>query len=76
MILTGIALIPWQLGDLIKQLVKTTNQVETLCPTCSLSFHDADAHFCKLCGTKLEKAKAEKLFSVGDAAASNTDSPN
>lgn len=55
MILTGIALIPWQLGDLIKQLVKTANQVETLCPTCNLSFHDADAQFCKLCGTKLEK---------------------
>ena len=56
MILTGIALIPWQLGDLIKQLVKTANQVKTVCPTCSLSFHDADAQFCKLCGTKLEKA--------------------
>jgi len=54
MILTGIALIPWQLGDLIKQLVKTAN-VETLCPTCGLSFHDADAQFCKLCGTNLEK---------------------
>jgi len=55
MILTGIALIPWQLGDLIKQLVKTANQIQTLCPTCNLSFHDADAQFCKLCGTKLEK---------------------
>ncbi|MBV9386921.1 MAG: ion transporter [Chroococcidiopsidaceae cyanobacterium CP_BM_ER_R8_30] len=55
MILTGIALIPWQLGDLIKQLVKTANYVETLCPTCSLSLHDTDAKFCKLCGTKLEK---------------------
>lgn len=55
MILTGIALIPWQLGDLIKQLVKTANQIETLCPTCNLSFHDADAQFCKLCGTQLEK---------------------
>ncbi len=55
MILTGIALIPWQLGDLIKQLVKTANQVEALCPTCGLSLHDANAQFCKLCGTKLEK---------------------
>ncbi len=54
MILTGIALIPWQLGDLIKQLVKTANQVETLCPTCGLTLHDANAQFCKLCGTKLE----------------------
>ncbi|MFE1748067.1 ion transporter [Coleofasciculus sp. H7-2] len=55
MILTGIALIPWQLGDLIKRLVKTANQVETLCPTCGLSSHDADARCCKICGTKLEK---------------------
>lgn len=55
MILTGIALIPWQLGDLIKRFVKTVNQVEILCPTCGLSFHDADAQFCKLCSTKLEK---------------------
>ena len=55
MILTGIALIPWQLGDLIKRLVKTANQVETLCPDCGLTFHDADAQFCKLCGTPLKR---------------------
>ncbi|MBW4632898.1 MAG: ion transporter [Iphinoe sp. HA4291-MV1] len=53
MILTGIALIPWQVGDLIKRLVKTANQVETVCSGCSLSFHDTDAKFCKNCGTKL-----------------------
>ncbi len=55
MILTGIALIPWQIGDLIKQLVKTANQVETVCTGCGLAFHDADAKFCKICGTKLHK---------------------
>lgn len=53
MILTGIALIPWQLGDLIKRLVKTANQIQTPCPTCGLSLHDADAKCCKLCGSKL-----------------------
>lgn len=53
MILTGIALIPWQLGDLIKQLIKTVNQVEKLCSGCSLPFHDKDAQFCKICGTEL-----------------------
>ena len=57
MILTGIALIPWQLGDLIRQLVKTTNQVGTRCPTCTLSFHDVDAQFCKICGTRLERTQ-------------------
>ncbi len=55
MIFTGIALIPKQVGDLIKQLVKDTNQIETICPTCTLSVHDADAKFCKNCGTKLGK---------------------
>jgi voltage-gated potassium channel len=53
MILTGIALIPWQLGDLIKQLVKTTDRVDTVCRSCGWSVHDADAQFCKMCGTRL-----------------------
>ncbi|MBD2139009.1 ion transporter [Anabaena sp. FACHB-1237] len=55
MILTGVALIPWQVGDLIKRLVKTANQVEIICPGCGLVFHDADAQFCKRCGKKLPK---------------------
>jgi voltage-gated potassium channel len=58
MILTGIALIPWQLGDLIKRLVKTANQVETLCSNCGLSLHDADAMYCKICGSELSKVGA------------------
>jgi voltage-gated potassium channel len=53
MILAGIGLIPWQVGDLIKRLVKTANQVETVCTDCGLAFHDADAGFCKNCGAKL-----------------------
>ncbi|MBF2000726.1 MAG: ion transporter [Synechococcales cyanobacterium M58_A2018_015] len=55
MILTGIALIPWQLGDLIKQLVKTSNQVETLCLNCGQDTHDIDARFCKICGHQLAR---------------------
>lgn len=54
MIITGVALIPWQVGDLIRQFIKTSNQIKTLCPTCSLSLHDTDAQYCKICGTKLE----------------------
>lgn len=57
MILTGIALIPWQLGDLIKQLLKTANQVEKVCSGCGLPFHDKDAHFCKICGTMLKQVQ-------------------
>lgn len=55
MILTGIAVIPWQLGDLIRQFIKTTNQQEIDCSKCGLVFHDQDAQFCKHCGTSLNK---------------------
>jgi voltage-gated potassium channel len=53
MILTGIALIPWQLGDLIKQVAKSGSKVNTTCPSCQLASHDLDASFCKRCGIKL-----------------------
>lgn len=55
MILTGVTFIPWQVSDLVKQLLKTTSQVQTICPGCGLSFHDTDALFCKRCGTNLSK---------------------
>jgi voltage-gated potassium channel len=68
MILTGIALIPWQLGDLVKQLVKTANQVQTTCVTCQLALHDADAQFCKRCGTRLNSIALPAELSQPDLA--------
>ncbi|MEH2112668.1 ion transporter [Nostoc sp.] len=59
MIFTGIALIPWQVGDLIKRVVKTANQVEIVCAGCGLTFHDLDAGFCKRCGTKLPSRRVD-----------------
>ncbi|ABA21652.1 Ion transport protein [Trichormus variabilis ATCC 29413] len=59
MILTGVAIIPWQVGDLIRRVVKTANQVETVCLNCGLKFHDQDAEFCKRCGTKLPSQKMD-----------------
>ncbi len=53
MILTGISLIPSQLAELIKQLIKTANKKEKVCSNCGFSYHDLDAKFCKICGTKL-----------------------
>jgi voltage-gated potassium channel len=53
MILSGIALIPWQLGDLIKQVAKSANKLNIVCSKCQLSSHDLDASFCKRCGGKL-----------------------
>ena len=55
MILTGVLFIPWQLSDLVKQFIKTANKVEKVCSGCRLSFHDADAKFCKICGVKLKE---------------------
>ncbi|MEH2239409.1 ion transporter [Nostoc sp.] len=59
MIFTGIALIPWQVGDLIKRVVKTANQIETVCSGCGLAFHDLDAGFCRRCGTKLASRRID-----------------
>jgi voltage-gated potassium channel len=53
MILTGIALIPLQVGDLVKQILKTSNRLETRCESCGWASHESDAKFCKRCGGKL-----------------------
>lgn len=53
MIFTGIGLIPWQLGDLVRQLVKSNRPSQTPCLTCGLATHDLDASFCKNCGSAL-----------------------
>ncbi|MEB3281574.1 MAG: ion transporter [Lyngbya sp.] len=60
MILTGIALIPWQIGDLIKQLVKTANKIQNSCPGCGWMSHDQDAIYCKRCGTLLNANRSSK----------------
>lgn len=56
MIISGIALIPGQLGALIKELLRNANRVETPCGGCGLSRHDLDAQFCKVCGTSLNSS--------------------
>ncbi|MDB9515685.1 ion transporter [Roseofilum reptotaenium CS-1145] len=53
MILTGISLIPWQVGDLVKHFVKESQKVRVECQDCGLLFHDPDARFCKHCGSSL-----------------------
>ncbi len=53
MIVTGVALIPWQVGDLVRRLVKSGAQREMICTGCGLAFHDPDAQFCRRCGTGL-----------------------
>ena len=57
MILTGIALIPTQLGDLIRRIVKVSQSVQVPCTQCGWTTHDPDAQFCKRCGTVLPLAE-------------------
>ncbi|MCG9889690.1 MAG: ion transporter [Thermosynechococcaceae cyanobacterium MS004] len=54
MIVTGVALIPWQVGDIVRRLVKSAAQVELPCPGCGLILHDRDAQHCKRCGAALQ----------------------
>jgi voltage-gated potassium channel len=53
MILARIGLIHWEVGYLIKPVMKIATQVETVCLACGLAFHDVNAGFCKRCGAKL-----------------------
>jgi voltage-gated potassium channel len=73
MILTGIVLIPWQLGDLIRQLLKTTNPSATVqCANCGLATHDVDANFCKTCGAALRSQKLPLALAHRDVPGDQT----
>ncbi len=60
MIFTGVLFIPWQLSELIAQIVKTSNLIEQQCTNCNLFRHDLDAVFCKQCGSKLSSKATDK----------------
>ncbi|MDJ0659253.1 MAG: ion transporter [Crocosphaera sp.] len=53
MIFSGILLIPWQLSILTQKFLQNSQQGNQTCSHCGLKFHDRDANFCKICGTKL-----------------------
>ena len=58
MILTGIALIPSQVGSLIQNInrLQTVNSIG--CSSCGLSGHETDALYCRRCGAKLPASKS------------------
>ena len=60
MILSGVALIPWQLGKLVKIMFMTATKTQNKCAKCGFLEHDKDAHFCKNCGKKLPRKKKEE----------------
>ncbi|MGK7939226.1 MAG: ion channel, partial [Crocosphaera sp.] len=53
MIFSGIILIPWQLSILTQKFLHNNQPGNQVCSYCGLKFHDKDANFCKICGTKL-----------------------
>lgn len=53
MILSGIAIIPWQISDLVKSFVNTNDKIRNACDRCGLIFHDPDASYCRRCGASL-----------------------
>ncbi|MEM8675029.1 MAG: ion transporter [Cyanobacteria bacterium P01_G01_bin.67] len=59
MIFTGVLFIPWQLSELIGQVVKTASLVEQECTGCGLARHEPDALFCRLCGTTLDESETD-----------------
>ena len=59
MIFTGVLFIPWQLSELIGQVVKTSTLVESECTNCGLLRHEPDALFCKQCGTELKHTEKQ-----------------
>ena len=50
MILSGIVLIPWHAGQILRELVRYTDKKLVVCPRCGLRYHDRDASHCKACG--------------------------
>jgi voltage-gated potassium channel len=50
MILSGIILIPWQVGLIVKEWFMMSKKKAVTCPQCGLKDHDEDASHCKACG--------------------------
>ncbi|MCP4221560.1 MAG: ion transporter [bacterium] len=50
MILSGIVLIPWQVGQIIKEWMGLSLKKAVSCKQCGLKYHDDDASHCKACG--------------------------
>lgn len=52
-IFSGIILLPWQIKDLIEQIVLSYTKVQVRCTNCALEPHDPDARYCRRCATEL-----------------------
>ena len=59
-IISGILLLPWQVGILVRYMTHHKTQNEKTCNTCGLKTHDIDSRFCKHCGSKIFKKIGKK----------------
>ena len=67
MIMTGVALVPWQVGDLIRELANPTPPINKKkpslkCTNCNLDKHDDDALFCKRCGSSIQPQSISSML--------------
>jgi len=49
-ILSGILLIPWQVGQIVRKWIHISSKSPVVCRNCGLKYHDPDAVHCKACG--------------------------
>lgn len=56
MILTGVMLLPWQIGELLRQLLRTLRPTSWICSRCGCDRHEEDAIFCRRCGERLPRS--------------------
>ncbi len=54
-VFSGLFFIPWQAGKLVRLLVQMEKNRSNrlVCPNCGLDDHEADALYCRVCGTRL-----------------------
>ncbi|MEO1593255.1 MAG: ion transporter [Cyanobacteria bacterium J06632_22] len=57
MILTGIALIPTQIGSLFQSINRIQDKVRVTCTNCGLDNHEVDARYCRRCGEALPEGE-------------------
>jgi len=50
MIISGIILIPWQAGQIVREWIYISDKKPIVCSHCGLKYHDQDASHCKACG--------------------------
>jgi len=49
-IISGIILIPWQVGEIVREWLRIAHKATVVCKHCGLKYHDRDAAHCKACG--------------------------